>query len=200
MDRHRACRIDWLKFLISSFLTIPADLLAAETLDGRATMQKIYPRTNLAPLEASEKVDAKPFPQIDEALREFARQDAPHRDPESEPQVELRREPENPTQSVADVNLLVQRVAGVSLGQLDDAIVELGQLRDFLHSEGERIQREISGYLQLNQIAIGSTKGIVDQIVHWKEAAHNGKTKSGNWASECYGRTPPGEQVHEPHS
>jgi hypothetical protein len=149
-------------------------------------MQKIYPRTNLAPLEASENVDTKPFPQIDEALRELVRQDSANlrREPESAPQGELRREPESSTQVVADLNSLVQRVAGVSLDQLDDAIVDLGQLRDFLRSEGERIQREISGYLQLNQIAIGSTKSIVDQIVHWKEAAHttaapNGKMKSG---------------------
>jgi hypothetical protein len=145
------------------------------------TVQKIYPRTNLAPLEASENAEAKPFPQ-DEALRELARQDSAHllREPQSAPHSELRPESENSTQVVADINSLVQRVAGVSLDQLNDAIVDLRQLRDFLHSEGERIQREISGYLQLNQIAIGSTKSIVDQIVHWKEAAHNGKTKSGN--------------------
>jgi hypothetical protein len=56
---------------------------------------------------------------------------------------------------------------------LDDVIVDLRLLRDFLHSEGERIQREISGYLQLNHIAIGSTKSIVDNIVQWKRAAHS---------------------------
>jgi hypothetical protein len=56
---------------------------------------------------------------------------------------------------------------------LDDAIVDLRHLRDFLHSEGERIQREISGYLQLNHIAMGSTKSIVDNIVQWKKAAHS---------------------------
>jgi hypothetical protein len=61
----------------------------------------------------------------------------------------------------------------MSLDQLDDAIVDLRQLRDFLHSEGERIQREISGYLQLNHIAIGSTKSIVDNIAQWKSAVHS---------------------------
>ena len=62
---------------------------------------------------------------------------------------------------------------GVSLDQLDDVIVDLRQLRDFLHSEGERIQSEISGYLQLNHIAIGSTKIIVDNIVQWKKVAQS---------------------------
>jgi hypothetical protein len=129
-------------------------------------MQKMYPRTNPAPLgasEASENSNVIPAPQIEEALRESVRQNAAH----------IRYEPENTSQVVTDVNSLVQRVAGVSLDQLDDAIVDLRQLRDFLHSEGERIQREISGYLQLNHIAIGSTKSIVDNIVQWKKAAHS---------------------------
>ena len=124
-------------------------------------MQKMYPRTNPAPLEASENSNVMPAQQIEEALRESVRQNAAH----------IRHEPENTSQVVTDVNLFVQRVAGVSLDQLDDAIVDLRQLRDFLLSEGERIQREISGYLQLNHLAIDSTKSIVDNIVQWKKAA-----------------------------
>jgi hypothetical protein len=126
-------------------------------------MQKTYPRTNPAPFGASENSNVIPAPQIEEALRESVRQDAAH----------ISHEPENTSQVVTDVNSLVQRVADVSLDQLDDVIVDLRNLRDFLHSEGERIQREISGYLQLNHIAIGSTKSIVDNIVQWKKAAHS---------------------------
>ena len=126
-------------------------------------MQKIYPRTNPVPFGASENSNVIPAPQIEEALRESVRQNAGH----------IRHEPENNSQFVMDVNSLVQRVAGVSLDQLDDVIVDLRQLRDFLHSEGERIQSEISGYLQLNHIAIGSTKTIVDNIVQWKKVAHS---------------------------
>ena len=126
-------------------------------------MQKMYPRTNPAPFEASENSNVIPAQQIEEALREFVLQNA----------AQIRHEPENTSQVVTDVNSFVQRVAGVSLDQLDDAIVDLRQLRDFLHSEGERIQREISGYLQLNHLAIDSTKSIVDNIVQWKKAAHS---------------------------
>ena len=132
-------------------------------------MQKMYPRTNPAPFGPSENSNVIPAPQIEEALHEAVRQNAAH----------IRHEPENTSQVVTEVNSLVQRVAGVSLDQLDDVIVDLRQLRDFLHSEGERIQREISGYLQLNHIAIGSTKSIADNIVQWKKAAH-----SAAWAPE----------------
>ena len=126
-------------------------------------MQKTYLRTNPAPFEASENSSVLPAQRIEEALRESVLQNA----------AQIRHQPENTSQVVTDVNSFVQRVAGVSLDQLDDAIVDLRQLRDFLHSEGERIQREISGYLQLNQLAIDSTKSIVDNIVQWKKAAPN---------------------------
>src|SRR5271170_3185720 len=119
----------------------------------------MYPRTNIAPFD--EKSNANPVVRVENALRELAGQEG------------TRYEPENTTQVVPDLNSLIQRVAGVSLDQLDDVIVDLRQLRDFLHSEGERIQREISGYLQLNHIAIGSTKSIVDNVVQWKKAAHS---------------------------
>ena len=104
-----------------------------------------------------------PAPQIEEAIRESIRQNAAHN----------RHESENTSQVVTDVNSLVQRVADVSLDQLDDAIVDLRQLRDFLHSEGERIQREISGYLQLNHTSISAMRSIVDNIAQWKKTAHS---------------------------
>jgi hypothetical protein len=126
-------------------------------------MQKTYLRTNPAPIGASQNSNVIQAQQIEEALRESVLQNA----------AQIRHEPENTSQIVTDVNSFVQRVAGVSLDQLDDAIVDLQQLRDFLHSEGERIQSEISGYLQLNHLAIDSTKSIVDNIVQWKKATHS---------------------------
>ena len=126
-------------------------------------MQKMYPRTNPEPAGPSANSTVIPAPQIEEAIRESVRDNAAHN----------RRESENTSQVATDVNSLVQRVADVSLDQLDDAIVDLRQLRDFLHSEGERIQREISGYLQINHTSISATRSIVDNIAQWKKTAHS---------------------------
>jgi hypothetical protein len=125
-------------------------------------MQKIYPRTNPVPFEASQNPNAKPITQVEDALREFSRQNAAQ---------DL--EPENTTQLVPDVNSLIQRVAGVSLSPLQNVISDLQQLHDFLHNEGERIRRDISDYLQLSETAMGSTKVIADNILIWKETAHS---------------------------
>jgi hypothetical protein len=129
-------------------------------------MQKMYPRTNPAPVGASENSNVIPAGQIEEALRESVRQNGAH----------ISHEPENTSHT--DVNSLVQRVADVSLDQLDDVIVDLRNLRDFLHREGTRVQREISGFLQLNQAAIGSTKLITDNIRLWKEGARGASPHS----------------------
>ena len=44
-------------------------------------------------------------------------------------------------------------------------------LRDLLHAEGQRVQREISGYAQLSQAAMKSTRMISDNVTQWKRAA-----------------------------
>src|SRR3954452_7646307 len=46
--------------------------------------------------------------------------------------------------TVNNVNSLIQRVAGTSLAEIEKLISELESLRDLLHAEGQRVQREIS--------------------------------------------------------
>jgi hypothetical protein len=66
--------------------------------------------------------------------------------------------------AVSNVNSLVQRVAGASLQEIDNLIVELQNLRDFLVSEGERIQREIAGYGELSKATLRSSRIITDSL------------------------------------
>jgi hypothetical protein len=142
---------------------------------GDETMT-MYSRTN--PVQAPENPKGKTVQQIDEALRDFVLQDTAHLRREAEDVTRGGLRPENAAQVVTDACSLVQQVAGVSLDQLDDVIVDLRNLRDFLHREGVRVQREISGFLQLNQAAIGSTKFITDNIRQWKEGARGASPHS----------------------
>ena len=73
--------------------------------------------------------------------------------------------------TVNNVNSLIQRVAGTSLAEIENLISELESLRDLLHAEGQRVQREISGYAQLSQAAMKSTRMIADNVAQWKLAA-----------------------------
>ena len=44
-------------------------------------------------------------------------------------------------------------------------------MRDLLHAEGQRVQREIAGYAQLSQAAMKSTRMIADNVAQWKRTA-----------------------------
>jgi hypothetical protein len=93
-------------------------------------------------------------------IREFIRRDvAPWR----------KRSTESAQDTPADnVNHLVQHVAGASMTEIDNVISELQNVREVLRKEGERVQREISGYANLSQAAMSSMKIIAESMVQWR--------------------------------
>ena len=124
-------------------------------------------------VEVDENLDA--VTEVEAGIREFVRNDVAY----------LRRpapgllgaNPEPPAldpatdATVNSVNSLIQRVAGTSLAEIENLMSELETLRDLLHAEGQRVQREISGYAQLSQAAMKSTRMIADNVTQWKRAA-----------------------------
>ena len=70
-----------------------------------------------------------------------------------------------------NISSLIERLAGPSLTEIGSLISELESMREMLHAEGQRVQREISGYGQLSQAAMKSTRMIADSVSEWKRAA-----------------------------
>ena len=70
--------------------------------------------------------------------------------------------------AVDNVGSVIERVAKASIGEIDRVMAELANVRDMLRGEGERVQREISGYASLSQTAMTSMKIIGDSLVQWK--------------------------------
>jgi hypothetical protein len=96
---------------------------------------------------------------VEGEIREFVR-----RDPSA-----LRRSPETDSELVAgNINVLLQRVAGTSVQDIDRLISELQTLRDVLQNEGARVQREIAQYAHLSQSAMQSTRVIAESLQNWK--------------------------------
>jgi hypothetical protein len=109
--------------------------------------------------------------EVEAGIRDFVRNDIAYlrRPPVTSPET-APLEP-NTDATVNNVNSLIQRVAGTSLAEIEKLISELESLRDLLHAEGQRVQREISGYAQLSQAAMKSTRMIADNVTQWKRAA-----------------------------
>ena len=109
--------------------------------------------------------------EVEAGIRDFVRNDVAYlRRPMTVNAAEATLDP-SAEATVNNVNSLIQRVAGTSLAEIEKLISELEGLRDLLHAEGQRVQREISGYAQLSQAAMKSTRMIADNVAQWKHAA-----------------------------
>ncbi len=99
--------------------------------------------TNEQPAINNEEEDEQVVAAVQEVeadIREFVRRDS----------LQLRRASEQAGEMFAsNVNSLVQRIAGTSVREIDLVLRELESLRDYLHTEGERVQREVAGYATL---------------------------------------------------
>src|SRR4051794_5623779 len=121
-------------------------------------------------IEAEERPDLDAASEVEAGIRDFVRNDIAYlrrAAPNMVPNGETALEP-NTEATVNNVNSLIQRVAGTSLGEIENLVSELESLRELLHTEGQRVQREISGYAQLSQAAMKSTRMIADNVAQWK--------------------------------
>jgi hypothetical protein len=109
-----------------------------------------------------------PVPEVEGEIRELVRRDVAH----------LRKaHAENGTEpGMGNLNSLIQRVSGTSVLEIEKLISELQNLRDFLQSEGQRVQREIAEYAQMSQAASKSTKVIAESLAHWKQTAESNRS------------------------
>ncbi|RAI45418.1 hypothetical protein [Rhodoplanes roseus] len=123
--------------------------------------------TTQAPLQPQDDVDAAAT-SFEGEIREFVRRDF----------TPVRRSNDTGSGEFAASNIstLVQRVAGTSLAEIENLIGELQTLRDYIASEGERVQRELAGYAQLNQAAMTSTRIIAESMSKWKTTVDETKT------------------------
>ena len=109
-------------------------------------------------LHSSETFDAK-LAKFEGAVREIVRPDV---------------EPPSATEALSDmstnIQVIVERAA--SLVELQSVIQKLQELHDFLHSEGERLEREISKYARINKAMTTSIRTIADDLLHVLNLKH----------------------------
>ena len=99
---------------------------------------------------------------VEGEIRDLFRKDMAARRPRSEAGSEL--DPEGLTS-------VIGRISGHSVQEIDSLISELQQVRSFLRAEGERLQRDLTRYAEMNQSALASVKIINEAIGPWKSSA-----------------------------
>lgn len=120
-------------------------------------------------LDAAEaEMDGAAASEVEAGIRDFVRNDVAYL---RRPMANEHALDANAEATVNNVNSLIQRVAGTSLSEIEHLITELEGLRELLHAEGQRVQREISGYAQLSSAAMKSTRVIAENVAQWKRTA-----------------------------
>jgi hypothetical protein len=107
--------------------------------------------------------------QVEGEIRAFVRRDV---------SVFRRTRSENSEGAVDSISSVIDRVSFASVSEIERVIAELTMVRDMLRSEGERVQREITGYASLSQAALTSMKIIADSLAQWKSQPH--RMNNGN--------------------
>jgi hypothetical protein len=80
--------------------------------------------------------------------------------------------PTRKSETEVEIAPLVQKIAATSIAEVEKMIGELQAAKDFMESEGERVQREAERYTTLTQMASASVKIISDTVAGWREAGH----------------------------
>lgn len=74
---------------------------------------------------------------------------------------------------------LIQKIAATPIGELEKLIGELEEAKTYLQAEGERIEREAVGYVQLSQTALESVRIISETVGEWRKAGHPVRGRNG---------------------
>ena len=83
-----------------------------------------------------------------------------------------------PTEAVPEIVSFVQDVGATSIEEIDGLIAELQLAREFLQSEGERVEQEMVHYANLAQMASVTTKVIFDAVSRWHPARNQEKSSA----------------------
>jgi hypothetical protein len=75
-----------------------------------------------------------------------------------------------PTVTDAEIAPLIERIGATSIVEIEKLVGELQEAKNFLQSEGERIQRETARYTNLAQTASSSVEIIFVTVRGWREA------------------------------
>jgi hypothetical protein len=86
------------------------------------------------------------------------------------------------TETDAEIAPLVRKVGASSIAEIEKLMGELQEAKNYLQSEGERIQRETTRYTNLTRTASASVKIIFDTVREWREAGHPVRNQS-KWSA-----------------
>ena len=85
---------------------------------------------------------------------------------------------------VGDVNqaigALIDKVSATSIAEIEKLISDLETVRNYLKTEGDRVQQEMARYAHLSDTASASVKIIAERLGQWREGPTMIKTDNAS--------------------
>jgi hypothetical protein len=82
------------------------------------------------------------------------------------------------TETDTEIAPLLQKVGAKSIAEIDHLMVELQEAKDYLQSEGKRIEQETVRYTKLTQMASTTAHIISHAVSQWHPARNQQKTNA----------------------
>jgi hypothetical protein len=79
------------------------------------------------------------------------------------------------TGAVDSVKVMIDQISGASVTEIERLVAELSSVRDMLHNEAERVQRQVADHASASQAAMTSMKVIADSLADWKSRNSHGR-------------------------
>jgi hypothetical protein len=87
----------------------------------------------------------------------------------SDAEIPIHSDALSPAETDVELEPLILKVGACSIAEFERLLSELQEAKNFLQSEGERIQRETAQYTNLARTASASGKIISDTVREWRE-------------------------------
>jgi hypothetical protein len=113
--------------------------------------------------ERAGEIDQSMAAELEGEVREFIRRDI---------SFWRRPRPDAHGEAVDNLSSVLQRVASLSIEEIERVINELENVRNVLREEADRVQREVINYANLSQAAMSSMKIIADSLAQWRPVPH----------------------------
>jgi hypothetical protein len=78
----------------------------------------------------------------------------------------------------AEIAPLIQKVGATSIAEIDRLLAELDEAKNYLRSEGRRIELEMARYTNLTQMTSLTAKIISDAVSQWHPARNQQKSNA----------------------
>jgi ubiquinone biosynthesis protein UbiJ len=73
------------------------------------------------------------------------------------------------------VKAMIDQISGASVTEIERLVAELSSVRDMLHNEAERVQRQVADHASASQAAMTAMKVIADSLADWKLRNRQGR-------------------------